>query len=117
MSFKINFSFENECNDVNPILNPGVVFNMYRIIQEGLNNSIKHSGADNIYVRVKFDANEKLIILIKDNGVGFYVDKVNNIDGYGLVSVKARADEMNALLDINSKPEMGTEIKLTYSLI
>ena len=117
IDFKIHFKFNIEEKDLNPTLHPALVINMHRIIQEALNNSIKHSGAKNIYVSIDLDVSGNLIIAVKDDGVGFDKNNVNNIDCYGLQSMKTRAEESELCLTIESKPDFGTEIKITHALV
>jgi len=86
---------------------------IYRIIQEALNNAIKHSKAEIISVSME-EANGNFIVQIIDKGVGFNPDnlKLNKeeIHGYGLLNMFQRAEMMAASLKINSKPGKGTEI-------
>lgn len=86
--------------------------NIYRIVQEALNNAIKHSGADKIYLSVKYQ-NDILRISIKDHGRGFEHDKVATANHNGLVNIKERADSIDADLEILTKPYVGTTILLT----
>ncbi len=85
--------------------------NIYRIVQEALNNSIKHSGTDKIYLSMKYQ-NDILRISIKDYGKGFEHDKVAIANHNGLVNMKERADSIGADLEINAKPFVGTTILL-----
>ncbi len=85
--------------------------NIYRIVQEALNNSIKHSGTDKIYLSMKYQ-NDILRISIKDNGRGFEHDKVAIANHNGLVNMKERADSIGADLEIQAKPNVGTTILL-----
>lgn len=83
--------------------------NIYRIIQETVNNSIKHSGANKIVVTIDSD-DQNLIIETKDNGKGF--DLESQSDGNGLNNMKKRAKEIGGKIKLQSKTGEGTSLKL-----
>ncbi|HCH45222.1 sensor histidine kinase, partial [uncultured Algoriphagus sp.] len=81
-----------------------------RIIQESIQNSIKHSEASE--VKILLEKNKEGISLqVSDNGKGFDLEKV--IAGNGLYNLRKRAEELGAVLKINSTLGSGTKIKLT----
>lgn len=82
---------------------------LFRIIQEAVNNALKHAEAKNI--DIKFDIVDDAVRLqIKDDGNGFDIDAVEF--GNGLNNLKKRADQLHTKLDIQSKINQGTSIKL-----
>ncbi len=81
--------------------------NIYRIIQEAINNSMKYAGASIIKVDV-LKQGESFQFKISDNGKGF--DKNNVEQGNGLNNMKKRASEIGASLDIQSELSKGTEV-------
>ncbi|MBC7524863.1 MAG: tetratricopeptide repeat protein [Flavobacterium sp.] len=83
--------------------------NIYRIIQEAVNNSIKYANASQISVNA-ISAENQLNITVLDNGKGFDVDQA--ILGNGLNNIKKRADELGATIKITSEIEKGTQINL-----
>ncbi|MFP4845376.1 tetratricopeptide repeat protein [Winogradskyella sp. PE311] len=84
--------------------------NIYRIIQEAINNSIKYAKASAINVEVsKLVSN--LSFKITDNGIGFNENEVTL--GNGIQNMKKRALEINGNLIIESKPDKGSHIILT----
>ncbi|APY10241.1 hypothetical protein BWZ22_02870 [Seonamhaeicola sp. S2-3] len=84
--------------------------NIYRIIQEAVNNAIKHAKASNINVQIE-NTKHTIIFKIKDDGNGF---EINNIEeGNGLTNMKKRAADIEAEITYLSKKEKGTEIILT----
>ncbi|NCO63887.1 MAG: tetratricopeptide repeat protein [Flavobacteriales bacterium] len=87
--------------------------NIYRIIQEAVNNSLKYSEAKNIKVAFKKLENT-LQISITDDGKGFDIETVEM--GNGLNNIKKRAHDISAIININSKLEEGTSIQLLFSL-
>ena len=85
---------------------------IYRIFQEALHNSLKHSHSDLFEVNIK-TANNIFCLEIKDFGVGYDVSQVNA--GLGLNNMKLRAKLIGAQLIINSSPK-GTTVTLEYPL-
>jgi two-component system, NarL family, sensor histidine kinase DegS len=91
--------------------------NIFRIIQEAINNAIKYSGADAIYIDAT-QSDTELIITVKDEGKGFdskFVEARNmNIEsGRGFFNMYERTEYVNGNLTIDSKPGEGTTVKLT----
>ena len=106
-----NVELEWKLND-QPPLPPVQALNMYRIIQEALNNAEKYSSASFIIVTVS-DKDGSIHVEIKDNGKGFDIQHTER--GYGLKNMKKRAEEMNAVLQIQSEQGAGTTVKLQMS--
>lgn len=88
--------------------------NIYRIIQEGINNALKYAEPTQISINIQAIENE-LIIKVKDNGKGFDTNEIEA--GNGLRNMKKRADEINATYHFSSKVGEGTEISLIQSLL
>ncbi len=85
---------------------------IYRIIQELLNNIIKHSNASEALVQLN-NHDSKLIIIVEDNGKGFDVNTSNS--GIGLQNIKSRVGFLKADLDINSTSK-GTTFSIEIDL-
>lgn len=85
--------------------------NIYRIIQEAINNSIKHSKANKILVTIDSDE-DNLVIEVKDNGKGF--DLQSQTDGNGMNNIRKRAKEIKGRIEVDSKIEEGTSLKLLF---
>ncbi len=86
-----------------------VGINIYRTIQEAINNAVKYSEASEISVDV-LKKNEQIEIEIKDNGKGF---DINTIDfGNGLYNMKKRVEEVAGVLKIESNINRGTIINI-----
>jgi len=80
---------------------------VFRIVQELLNNAIKHSEATVIYINARFSPNQNLMISVTDNGKGFKLeDKMNS--GLGLKNLESRRQIMNAKFKLKSTPGKGT---------
>lgn len=86
--------------------------NFFRIIQESLNNIVKHSEADVVFIKIKAN-NNKVLLEIKDNGHGN--NSINYSKGIGITGMKERAKMLNADFSISSN-ETGTKVKMEYSI-
>ena len=83
---------------------------LFRIVQESLNNILKHADADNILIELEYG--EKFINLsISDNGVGFKMDEIK-FKGAGLTNMKKRAMLMDGKFGISSMRGQGTKINV-----
>ncbi|MFM7663510.1 MAG: response regulator [Bacteroidota bacterium] len=87
-------------------------FNLYRIVQEVLNNALKHSKATQIDIYVEVQ-NEHIVIRIIDNGVGFDANEVN--EGLGLQNIKYRMKMAGIRGELTSEPGKGVEVVLTVA--
>lgn len=85
--------------------------NLFRIVQEAINNSIKHSGATEIQVIFEND-NYHSSIIVKDDGKGF--DTNTSVGGYGLNNMKSRISELGGTVSIESNENKGTELKFSF---
>lgn len=93
-----------------------IKMNIYRLVQESLQNIIKHARARKVWISFTYNPEEnQLEIDIKDNGLGF--DQEKKISGIGLSNMKSRIDELNGFMKITSNPGNGTEITFHIPLI
>lgn len=100
--------------DTVPELSPDVQIALYRIIQEALNNMIKHSRATSCEVEV--NCNDSCIdIIIRDNGRGFDVAEASPTS-FGLSIMHERAEAIGAQFHIQSSPGEGTVIRVIWRL-
>jgi two-component system sensor histidine kinase UhpB len=82
---------------------------IYRVAQEALSNTIRHSGADRLDVRLaRRDGVVELVVA--DDGRGFTFDQATN--GLGLAGMRERALLVNGDLQVESRPEIGTRVRL-----
>lgn len=84
---------------------------IFRILQETLNNIVKHSGGQHIYINISFTEPE-VIITIKDDGKGFQEQLA--APGSGIKNMRARAAMLPAGLNIESIENAGTVVTLSY---
>ncbi|SDQ19917.1 tetratricopeptide repeat-containing sensor histidine kinase [Flagellimonas zhangzhouensis] len=93
------------------VLNAFVGMNLFRIIQESVNNAVKHSGSEQIQVRFT-DIDEKVQIEIEDFGQGF--DTLQSSNGNGLQIMKNRAEK--AGIDFKQESIIGKSTKVTLQV-
>lgn len=86
---------------------------IYRVVQEALNNIVKHSGAKEFSIQINIKENI-INIIIADDGCGipnnYFEVNESKIYGTGLFSMKERIGKFNGRLNIESSPEMGTNL-------
>ena len=112
--FSLVDAIEDYCSTMNNLHNPGIVFNtigdpitipkkaeinIFRIVQELVNNSVKHAEATEVDVQISFQ-NRSIQLTIEDNGKGFDKDAVSK--GIGLQNIQSRVDYLQAKLDFRS---------------
>jgi signal transduction histidine kinase len=85
---------------------------LFRIIQESLNNIVKHAGATFITVSLHYKA-YALLILIQDNGSGF--DTELTPKGVGLLNMNHRSAMIESTVTLESKPGQGTTVCITVA--
>jgi signal transduction histidine kinase len=88
---------------------------LYRIIQEALNNTLKHASASYVTVRIYVQQGQVNLEVI-DNGRGFDYDNMSYTGGLGLVSMKERAEKLGGSFTILSKPGEGAAVKVSLKL-
>jgi signal transduction histidine kinase len=91
-------------------VHPDVALCLFRIVQEGLRNLKKHSGATNAQVRLH-RAGEKLVVSVSDEGVGFDGRDLREREGLGIRSMEERAYLLGGRFEIHSELGKGTRIE------
>jgi signal transduction histidine kinase len=91
-------------------MNSLVGLNLYRICQEILNNAFKYANATEVKIDLQCDE-EKLLIIIGDNGIGFDITHQNK-EHYGLQNIKKRAMEFGISLKLETGINKGTRYEL-----
>ncbi|MFC6102119.1 sensor histidine kinase [Olivibacter domesticus] len=110
--------FENR-TDFSKRLSPKIENNIYRIVQEALNNAIKYAESPKVEVIMEHDQNE-LVLTIRDYGVGFESKSVDIFHvefGHGFLNMQERATYINGKLKIESNLGVGTIVKLFVPLV
>jgi signal transduction histidine kinase/ligand-binding sensor domain-containing protein len=111
-SSKIEFT--STIDSIDGLFSPEAEINIYRMVQESLNNIVKHSGASTAKIVVERN-NHQVDIKIQDNGRGFNPDKTNNSErrgGFGLKGIAERARMLGARVVIQSAAGQGTTVAL-----
>jgi signal transduction histidine kinase len=88
---------------------------LYRVIQECVNNVIKHSGADTLDISVIKDATE-ITATVEDNGKGFDVRLQENLEGIGLKNIRTRVAYLKGTVDFESEIGKGTLVAIHIPL-
>jgi signal transduction histidine kinase len=86
--------------------------NLYRTIQEAVNNAIKYADATEVLVQVQPN-NDGITIVISDNGKGFDIDAIDL--GNGIVNMQKRIEEIDGIFNINSEIAKGTQITISLN--
>jgi PAS domain S-box-containing protein len=91
----------------------------FRIAQEALTNVVRHAKATHVVVRLSRDA-EALLLTVKDDGVGFDVERLRTraprVATLGLISMQERAHAAGGTIELDSAPASGTEIRFSLPL-
>jgi signal transduction histidine kinase len=102
---KCQLNIKGNLNNLNDILN----INLYRIVQECLNNINKHAQATNIYINIS-KTTEKISLIIEDNGKGI---NTNNSNGFGLLGMNERVQILGGDFKIENIHNKGVKIIVT----
>lgn len=86
---------------------------LYRIIQEQLNNVLKHAEATHVKIHLE-QQNKTVHLTISDNGKGF--DPLTNISGMGLMNIRSRLEQVNGKMLIHAAPENGCSMAVSFHL-
>ncbi len=105
----ITFNVTNTIQS-NSILSSVKGINIFRVIQEAVNNAIKYAKASKINVLIE-ESESNITFTVSDNGKGFDINTINF--GNGLENMQKRIDEVGGTLSIDSHPSKGTTITVT----
>ena len=104
---KVQIGFES--HDFPSSLPPGISLCLYRVLQEALRNSAKHSGTDHAEVRL-WGTPDEIHLTVSDLGAGFDTKAPKAGPGLGLLSMEERLKLLNGTLSVESQPNCGTTI-------
>ncbi|TRZ65150.1 MAG: PAS domain-containing sensor histidine kinase, partial [Rhodocyclaceae bacterium] len=88
-----------------------VGINLFRILQEALNNATKYSKATKILVTLQF-AEHEISLVVEDNGIGLVEAGNDGRIGFGLLGMRERVNTLNGQLSISSEPGRGVRIEV-----
>lgn len=89
--------------------------NVFRIVQEAINNAVKYSGSQRVNISVKDESNGVVVFNVQDFGKGFDQEMTKNL-GNGIVNMRTRALEVGGNIEIKTNPDQGTFIQLFVNL-
>lgn len=111
-----NISISLKLKPIKDEIEPIIQVAVYRILQELLNNIIKHSKAKNVDVRLDFGL-KYLMLIVCDDGVGFDVEETLKMvkykgSNYGLLGIMERVNQLQGDFNVESKKGVGTTFKI-----
>lgn len=88
---------------------------LFRLVQEAVQNALKHADADEILVKVEMK-NELCTIIVKDDGRGFDMNQ-NMEKSFGILGMRERVELLNGTISIDSKPGAGTTVLIQVPIL
>ena len=104
-NLKFTLKIKGEINDLGEVIN----INIYRMIQESMNNALKHSKASEIIITISL-LKKALKLEFYDNGVGFDKKILTNSKQFGLIGIKERVQSLTGTFDLQTSPLNGTKL-------
>lgn len=127
LKFGLDTALRDFCNDINQsgvinikyqsiglqgaAINQTAAIAAYRIVQELVNNTIKHAGATDCIVQVSKN-NSILTIAVEDDGKGFDTAVLQNSKGIGWNNIRSRIDFLKGVMDVQSTQGQGTSVHI-----
>ncbi|MDQ0255413.1 NarL family two-component system sensor histidine kinase LiaS [Evansella vedderi] len=101
-----------------PRLDPGTEEQLFRVIQEGLSNALRHGNPEKINFHASHKG-ERVLLILEDDGIGFDMEKLNEKQNvsYGLRSMKERIVELGGHFTILSYPNKGTKLEFRVPIV
>jgi two-component system, NarL family, sensor kinase len=128
--FGLNEALKEYCNSINATklvavkyqslgmdtrLDSSTEIVVYRIVQELLNNILKHAVASEAFVQL-IRGNNRLNIVVEDNGKGFDTTFLEKNKGAGWVNIRSRVEYLKGQLDIHSEPGKGVLVNIEFNI-
>jgi signal transduction histidine kinase len=110
----MNIQFK--ADSVPPEIPQDVSLTLFRVLQESLQNAIKHSGDQHFEVQLRGTSGE-LQLTVRDHGKGFNVDAAMTSHGLGLISMRERVSSVKGTILIRSNPMVGTDITVGVPIV
>lgn len=127
VKFGLDTALKDFCNDINQsgalnvsyqsigmeaiVIEQTTAITVYRIVQELINNTMKHAAAKNAIVQVS-RTNGILSVTVEDDGKGFDTAVLNKVRGIGWDNIKNRVEFLKGTLDVDSQPGKGTSVHI-----
>jgi PAS domain S-box-containing protein len=110
---KVEIDFQ--AHDLPSLVSPDTSLCFYRVLQEALHNSAKHSGVRRFEVRL-WGTSDEIHLTVRDSGAGFEREAAKESRGLGLISMEERLKLLKGTLSIESQPKHGTTIHASVPL-
>ncbi|WP_058186938.1 ligand-binding sensor domain-containing protein [Terracidiphilus gabretensis] len=112
-----DLTFKVDIDSIDSIFSSDVEINIFRIIQEGMNNIVKHSHATEAMITIKRTP-QQVRITIGDNGVGFVPREGDGVGrhGFGQIGMEERASLIGGKYTLHSASGLGTVVTLVIAL-
>ena len=91
-------------------LGEAININVYRIIQEAMNNCLKHADASKVNILIE-EKNKNLFLEFSDNGVGFNKNILSKTKQFGLIGIQERVNSLGGEFELITKKGKGTILK------
>ena len=88
---------------------------IYRIVQELLNNVLKHAEASEALIQL-IRENSRLNVVVEDNGKGFDTGILNDNKGAGWTNIRSRVEYLKGQMDLHSEPGKGTLVNIEFNV-
>ncbi len=113
----VSFRTKGSSDEIKPVIS----LTVFRIVQEAINNIIKHAGAKSVSISLEF-LEKNLKLYIYDDGAGFDTEKLkvrtdDMSGGFGLFSMKERVELLGGVFNISSEPGRGTRLNIAIPFI
>jgi signal transduction histidine kinase len=129
VKFGLDTALKDFCNDINQsgvlklkyqsiglenaLIEQTMSINIYRIVQELINNTIKHAGANMAIVQIAKN-NNQITVTVEDNGRGFDTSILRIPTGIGWNNIQSRVEFLKGKLDIKSSAGEGTSVQIEF---
>lgn len=99
----------------NAVIDQTTAITIYRIVQELINNTMKHAAATTAIVQVT-KSEGRLSVTVEDDGKGFDTAILNRSEGIGWSNIKNRVEFLKGILDVQSEKEKGTSVHIEMNI-
>ncbi|MGJ8620103.1 MAG: ATP-binding protein [Methylophilaceae bacterium] len=108
-NLNVKLSLAGALNELGETIN----INIYRIVQESINNAIKHAEATELTIDLSIVGDDTLQLIIVDNGKGMDIDAVDQTNHFGLLGIRERVQGLHGSFKVDSELGKGTNIMIT----
>ncbi len=113
------FALRTSVESIDTLFPKETEIHIYRIVQEGMNNILKHARASEVMFTIK-KKERSVLLLIQDNGVGFdvsrYQQTASKVHGFGLSGLKERVHLLGGTIEFQSEIRSGTTVRIEFPI-